>query len=269
MSPEQMLTPASVDQRADIWSIGVLLFELLTDRLPFDGESVPQVCANVLATAPLRPSEIRSDVSPELDAIVLCCLEKEPQRRFPSVNDLARALRPFVSAQVATDAGSPAPAAFNDPEPAFELYDPPAYDSFTPLHSSHDLHPLRPRARMRGRPLAVLLVALASLVCGGYLQYRDPTLVRRAIHATRITLPWDPSLSSEPPPIPLERTYEAPTLLQVRHGSLATPEPPRREVTYTPIYIATPRERSPLRDSGEPRPALPGPKSSVEERYGF
>lgn len=269
MSPEQMLTPASVDQRADIWSIGVLLFELLTARLPFDGESVPQVCANVLATPPLRPSEIRGDLAPELDAIVLCCLEKEPPRRFPCVNELAQALRPFVSTSAATDAGSVAPVAFNDPEPAFEPYQPPAYDSFTPFHSSHDLNPPRPRARVRGRPLAVLLVALASLFFGGYLQYRDPTLVRRAINATRITLPWDPSLSSAPPPIPLERTYEPPTLLQVMRDTRATPEPPRREIAYTPVYIPISRERSPLRDSGEPRPALQPPKSAAEERYGF
>jgi hypothetical protein len=122
---------------------------------------------------------------------------------------------------------------------------------------------------MRGRPLAVLLVALASLFVGGYLQYRDPTLVRRAINATRIILPWDPSLSSAPPPLPLERTYEPLPLLQIMHGSFATPEPPRGQVTYTPIYIPTPPERSPSRDTGEPRSPLQSPKSSAEERYGF
>ena len=100
-----------------------------------------------------------------------------------------------------------------------------------------------------------------------------------ALHATRITLPWDPSLSLAPAPIPLERTYEVPPLLQFMRGSLATPEPPRREIAYTPVYIPGPRERiyipaprerpAPRDDPGEPRPVLQGPKSSVEERYGF
>jgi eukaryotic-like serine/threonine-protein kinase len=285
MSPEQMLTPASVDQRADIWSIGVLLFELLTDRLPFDGESVPQVCANVLATPPPRPSELRGDVAPELDAIVHCCLQKEPQGRFPSVNDLALALRPFAPGAASNDAGSPGLPVLTDPEPIFEAPDVHAYDSYTPLHSAHDIYPPR-RPRRRGWPLALTVVALASLFFGGYLQHRDPTLVRRALSATRITMPWDPSLSSAAPPIPFEPTYEPVTLLQIMHSAVATPEPPRGEITYTPIYIATPREPYSLGadtsasiDDTSPAPPPPPPppppplrsgaKGSVEERYGF
>jgi len=251
MSPEQMLTPASVDQRADIWSLGVLLFELLTARLPFEGESVPQVCANVLATAAPRPSEIRDDVAPELDAIVERCLEKEPARRFHSVDDLAHALRLFAPAAASSDAGALEMA--TSVEPRVDTF-----DSLTPLDSSRDVAPPR-RRRWRGRPLALTLVVLASLFFGGYLQYRDPTLVHRAIHATRITLPWDPSLSSAAPEAPLERAYEPTALLKVLHGALATPEPPRREITYTPVYIPTSRERS----------NPPGGKPSVDERYGF
>jgi serine/threonine-protein kinase len=288
MSPEQMLTPASVDPRADIWSLGVLLFELLTARLPFDGESVPQVCANVLSTPPPSPSELRGDVAPELDAIVHRCLEKEPQKRFASVNDLAQALLPFASVGSWNDAGALEPPAFTDLEPVIEAHVP-AYDSYTPLHSSHDVAP-PPQPRRRGWAAALTLVALASLFFGGYLQYRDPTLVRRAVNATRLTMPWDPTLASAEPPIPLEPTYESPTLLQVMHSSRATPEPPRGEITYTPIYIPQPRdtsiyipesrERSNVgRDSDEPPPPSPpsppspprsqGAKSSVEDRYGF
>jgi eukaryotic-like serine/threonine-protein kinase len=269
MSPEQMLTPASVDERADIWSIGVLLFELLTARLPFDGESVPQVCATVLSNRPPRPSEIRGDIAPELEAIVLRCLEKEPQRRFRSVNDLAHALHPFVSVAASSDAGSLERVTFSEPEPVFATSHAPAYDSLTPLHSSRDVGPLRP-ARRRGRPLALTLVAFASLLFGGYLQYRDPTLVRRALSATRTTMPWDPSLSSAAPATPLEPKYEPPALLQALHSARATPEPSRREISYTPIYISRPPERSALRrDTEEPKPSPPGSKGSVEERYGF
>jgi serine/threonine protein kinase len=267
MSPEQMLTPASVDQRADIWSIGVLLFELLTTRLPFDGESVPQVCANVLATPPPLPSQIRADVAPELDAIVHRCLEKEPQRRFASVNDLAHALRPFAAVAAASDTASLDAGAIVDPPPLFETLDAPAYDSLTPLHSSRDVG--APRHTPRRGPVALTLVALASLFIGGYLQYRDPTLVRRALSATRISMPWDPSLSSADEAIALERAYETPTMLQVVHTGRATPEPARGDITYTPIYVARPSEPTGLREPYEPRPTLPGPNTSTQERYGF
>jgi serine/threonine-protein kinase len=269
MSPEQMLTPASVDARADIWSIGVLLFELLTARLPFDGESVPQVCASVLGASPPRPREFRGDIAPELEAIVLRCLEKEPQRRFRSVHELAQALRPFASAAASTDAGSLEPAAFVHPEPKLETPLVPTYDSLEPLDSSRDIGPPRPRRAQRlGWPLA--LVALASLLVGGYLQYRDPSLVRRALSATRITLPWDPTLSPEAPAARPDPTYESPALLQVLHSARATPEPPRGEITYTPVYISRPADPFPLRsDTNEPPPKLPSSTRSVEERYGF
>src|SRR5207244_12208432 len=104
-----MLTPASVDARSDVWSLGVLLFELLTTRLPFEGESVPQVCANVLATAPVRIRQCRGDLAPELDTIVLCCLEQEPSRRFASVRHLAQALAPFASLPLALAPSLPLP----------------------------------------------------------------------------------------------------------------------------------------------------------------
>jgi serine/threonine-protein kinase len=271
MSPEQMLTPASVDERADIWSLGVLLFELLAARLPFDGESVPQVCANVLATSPPRLSQLRADITPELDAVVLRCLEKEPGRRFRSVMDLANALRPLVSVAAS---GDPVPILLGSPvliasEPIFLSSHAPDFDSLTPLDSSRDLGPLH-RARSRARPLAITLVALASLAFGGYLQYRDPSLVHRAVGATRITTPWDPSLTTAPPMTALEPTTEPPALLQVLRSGRATPEPARGEVTYTPVYVSEPHEvEIPAGRAYEPPPRLPGSKGSVEERYGF
>ena len=63
-----------------------------------------------------------------------------------------------------------------------------------------------------------------------------------------------------------------PALLQVMRSGLATPEPPRREITYTPVYLPSPREPSNLRsDPGEtpPAPRPQGAKGSVDERYGF
>jgi serine/threonine-protein kinase len=95
MSPEQMLSMRDVDGRSDIWSLGAVLYELLAGRPPFVADSTPRVCALVLHNDPAPPSTLRPDLPPALERAVLRCLEKDPQRRFPTVTDLAEALAPF------------------------------------------------------------------------------------------------------------------------------------------------------------------------------
>ena len=100
MSPEQITAPAEVDARTDIWSLGVVMYELLTGVLPFRGAGTAQVCAAVL-TEPVPPiSEFRHDVPPALEFIIRRCLEKDRGRRFPDVSELAAALTALDSADV-------------------------------------------------------------------------------------------------------------------------------------------------------------------------
>jgi serine/threonine-protein kinase len=92
MSPEQITSPSDVDTRTDIWSLGVVMYELLTGALPFQGPGPAQVCAAVL-TQPVPPiSEYRHDVPPALEFIIRRCLEKDRAQRFPDVVQLAAAL---------------------------------------------------------------------------------------------------------------------------------------------------------------------------------
>ncbi len=95
MSPEQLQSTRNVDERTDIWSLGVMLHELLTGSSPFDAGTMPQVCANVLKEAPKPLREIRSDVPAGLEKVVLRCLEKDRARRYLTIADLAVALTPF------------------------------------------------------------------------------------------------------------------------------------------------------------------------------
>jgi hypothetical protein len=96
MSPEQITTPQSVDARTDIWSLGVVLHRLLTDTLPFDGASLLEVLSHVLSAAPKSISEIRPTFDPELSGIVRRCLEKSPDARYGSINELSDALTAYL-----------------------------------------------------------------------------------------------------------------------------------------------------------------------------
>jgi eukaryotic-like serine/threonine-protein kinase len=97
MSPEQLRSAKNVDRRTDIWSLGVILHELLTGAPPFEGETAGAVCAMVAADPPVPLCWVRSEAPPELEAVILRCLEKEPEKRFQDVGELANALSPFSS----------------------------------------------------------------------------------------------------------------------------------------------------------------------------
>lgn len=102
MAPEQ-LGRKQVDERTDVWGLGVTLYELLTGKSAFEGPDLERTLARVLNVTPPTPSSLVKGIPPELDAIVLRCLEKAPERRFGSVFSLLLALaelRPISSARI-------------------------------------------------------------------------------------------------------------------------------------------------------------------------
>ena len=93
MAPEQMRASPDVDARADIWSLGAILFELLTGQCPFEGETLTEVCGKVLGEAPPSLSAFLNGEDTQLDAVIARCLQKDPDLRYQSVSDFAAALR--------------------------------------------------------------------------------------------------------------------------------------------------------------------------------
>jgi serine/threonine protein kinase/Tfp pilus assembly protein PilF len=100
MSPEQADGHVSqVDHRSDIYSLGAVLYELLTRRPPFAGRTVLETLTHVVEKDPVRPSKLNPGVPRDLETIVLRALDKEKTRRYPSAEALARDLERFLKGQ--------------------------------------------------------------------------------------------------------------------------------------------------------------------------
>jgi serine/threonine protein kinase len=96
MSPEQMRSSKHVDERSDLWALGAIAFELLTGRVPFEADTILELCFKVAQEKAPNPSTLRADLPPELCEAVMKCLEKDPADRFSNVGELALAFEPFA-----------------------------------------------------------------------------------------------------------------------------------------------------------------------------
>jgi serine/threonine-protein kinase len=97
MAPEQFRAARECDARTDIYALGVILYECLTGRLPFHGDS-PYERMHAVLTGPLAPPRLlRPEIAPALEALVVRAMSREPDRRFASAREFGRALAPFAT----------------------------------------------------------------------------------------------------------------------------------------------------------------------------
>lgn len=94
MSPEQMMSPRDVDARSDVWSMGAMLYELVSGNHPFRGGSELELFANVMTKPPLPlRAHTRGEVPPEAEAVLMKCLRRSRDERYATMGALADALR--------------------------------------------------------------------------------------------------------------------------------------------------------------------------------
>jgi len=206
MAPEQMRSAREADARSDVWALGTILYKLVTGKAPFTAPTVAEVFMAVLSETPAaRASSHVPGLSPALDALLACCLEKDPARRLPSADALRGALAPFLRQSVppnscddeahplnrtiplvapprrVTPLGTqllpPVPASISSPLPP-PLQPRPSLPSF---HLSPP--PLPPRA-----PMPSTLAPSPEQVSAAIASSDATTLERRAQHRRRRTL---------------------------------------------------------------------------------
>ena len=171
MAPEQLRATCNADERTDLWALGAVLHELIAGQPPFAGQTVPEICVNVMTQPPASVSSVREDVPPEIERAVLRCLEKAPGKRFATVSELAHAIAPFGTAVARASCdrisrmagGTPGPARETTPLPPLPSDDRLSRASWWPSGASNtNLH-----RRVISSPASIRVVLGAALMLAG------------------------------------------------------------------------------------------------------
>ncbi len=272
MSPEQIRSTASADPRSDLWSLGVVLYELLAGTEAFRASSANAVCAAVLERQPQSLLELRPEVPQGLADVVMTCLEKDPANRFEDVAELAMALLPFAPTRALVSAersssvmrGARRPGARDQRVSEVRESAPASSRSHGPRGAAVSVaNPVlveRPRHRGRIKVLVALVVFLGVAIgIRDWRSKRDVRASQAALSTTNDRLA-PVFVASEPVTVPtaMRRAPAVDTRTTPDVAVAALPLPKRPP---TPAAVLPPRVQATARASASAASAAPAPSA--------
>jgi serine/threonine-protein kinase len=97
LAPEQIMDSKSAGSASDQYALGIILYECLTGKRPYDGDNLFVVFQGIVGGTPRRPRELRPEIPPEMEEVTLRAMRSDPKLRFATIEDFGRALLPFAS----------------------------------------------------------------------------------------------------------------------------------------------------------------------------
>jgi eukaryotic-like serine/threonine-protein kinase len=236
MSPEQIQGSANLDARSDLYSVGVTLYELVTGKRPFDGDSQFSIMSAHLQNTPTPPIVLDPKLPQPLNDIILLAVTKDPDRRFQTAAAFANALRSVTPAAQPAVAAAPAPVAAAAPAKAAA---PPAKESFHLIEPT--TAPAQPSSK-RGLWMALGAVAAVAVVVAA-IQFGPWT---HAAHSTAVPATPSPVVQPEPtagppPPAPASTPLTQPEPAAPAASPAAQTPVASQTPANTPAQASSPR----------------------------
>ena len=255
LAPEQIRDPSSVDLRADIWALGAVLHELITGVPVYSASSALGLFAAIAADPPTPASHLRADIPAELEAVILRCLEKDRECRWPEVGTFVRQLRPFASAQ-GKEAIERTILVLERRVRSTRSSTPPALPgtsramSHVPAPTAVPAVPVL-RRRIFELSVAVLGIVGCSIGIGAFVTIHNLRAVLAARPVERaVVASLSPALTA---PQPLEARSPAPASFETATLKGATSRP-AGTIQVAPLTIKLPRPTAPRVEATRPSP---------------
>jgi serine/threonine-protein kinase len=262
-----MRSARDVDARSDVWALGVVLYELLTRRWPFEAESMPELCLKVVSDPPTPATEHRADLPRGMLEVIERCLQKDPAQRYENAAELAAALEPMAPpasrviverarmAMASTKGTTPDRLASRNPEAFAQTAPTPAA-----WGSGRGESPATPKAKKRSPALWIGLGAVGAAALAAVVIYATHSADEPRAASTASAPVTSPSavasvVTAFLAPAPSASAAPEPTASDMALPAASASAPPRPPTpAATPGSSAKPDPTPRVPPTGRPRP---------------